>query len=100
MHHTSLYTALSFDCAVILMKTCVCVQPIAVLLCPGWEKVQAVYDLLEEMKVAPTLHPIIVVLGVGKDEAKAVRIPKNCERSTIFGDLASSAFLFSFSFLS
>lgn len=53
------------------------------LLCPGWEKVQAVYDLLEEIKVAPTLHPVIVLLGVGKDEAKAVRIPKNCERSTI-----------------
>lgn len=53
------------------------------LLCPGWEKVQAVYDLLEEIKVAPTLHPVIVLLGLGKDEAKAVRIPKNCERSTI-----------------
>ncbi|XP_041652126.1 putative ATP-dependent RNA helicase TDRD12 isoform X2 [Cheilinus undulatus] len=52
--------------------------PIAVLLCPGWEKVQAMYDLLDEMKVAQTLHPIIVVLGVGKDEAKDVKIPKNC----------------------
>ncbi|XP_034540637.1 uncharacterized protein tdrd12 isoform X2 [Notolabrus celidotus] len=52
--------------------------PIAVLLCPGWEKVQAVYDLLEETKVAQTLHPAIVLLGVGKDEAKAVKIPKNC----------------------
>ncbi|XP_070764009.1 putative ATP-dependent RNA helicase TDRD12 [Enoplosus armatus] len=52
--------------------------PIAVLLCPGWEKVQAVYDQLEELKVGPTLHPVIVLLGVGKDEAKAVRIPKNC----------------------
>ncbi|XP_026220621.1 putative ATP-dependent RNA helicase TDRD12 isoform X1 [Anabas testudineus] len=52
--------------------------PIAVLLCPGWEKVQAVYDLLEEIKVAQILHPLIVLLGVGKDEAKAVKIPKNC----------------------
>ncbi|XP_045892826.1 putative ATP-dependent RNA helicase TDRD12 isoform X2 [Micropterus dolomieu] len=52
--------------------------PIAVLLCPGWEKVQAVYDQLEELKVNTTLHPLIVLLGVGKDEAKAVRIPKNC----------------------
>ncbi|XP_076588920.1 putative ATP-dependent RNA helicase TDRD12 [Chaetodon auriga] len=52
--------------------------PIAVLLCPGREKVQAVYDLLEEMKVTPVLHPVIVLLGIGKDEAKAVRIPKNC----------------------
>ncbi|KAM9351967.1 putative ATP-dependent RNA helicase TDRD12 [Symphorus nematophorus] len=52
--------------------------PIAVLLCPGWEKVQAVYDLLEEIKVVQTLRPAIVLLGVGKVEAKAVRIPKNC----------------------
>ncbi|XP_070686471.1 putative ATP-dependent RNA helicase TDRD12 [Pempheris klunzingeri] len=52
--------------------------PVAVLLCPGWEKVQATLDLLEEFKVGPTLHPVSVLLGVGKDEAKAVRIPKNC----------------------
>ncbi len=49
------------------------------LLCPDCEKVQAVYDLLEELKVTPTLHPVTVLLGVAKDEAKAVRIPKNCE---------------------
>ncbi|KAM6926635.1 putative ATP-dependent RNA helicase TDRD12 [Lycodopsis pacificus] len=52
--------------------------PIVVLLCPGWEKVQAVYDLLEEMKVASVLRPVVLLLGTGKDEAKAVRIPKNC----------------------
>uniref|UniRef100_A0A8C4GVY8 RNA helicase n=1 Tax=Dicentrarchus labrax TaxID=13489 RepID=A0A8C4GVY8_DICLA len=52
--------------------------PLAVLLCPGWEKVQAVYDLLEELKVVPALHPAVVLLGIHKDEAKAVRIPKNC----------------------
>ncbi|XP_040894679.1 putative ATP-dependent RNA helicase TDRD12 [Toxotes jaculatrix] len=52
--------------------------PIAVLLCPGWEKAQGVYDLLEEIKITQTLQPAIVLLGVKKDEAKAVRIPKNC----------------------
>ncbi|KAK2842825.1 hypothetical protein Q5P01_013025 [Channa striata] len=52
--------------------------PLAVLLCPRWEKVQAVYDLLEERKVAQVLHPIVVLLGVNKDAAKAVNIPKNC----------------------
>ncbi|CAJ1055897.1 uncharacterized protein tdrd12 isoform X4 [Xyrichtys novacula] len=52
--------------------------PLAVLLCPGWEKVQAVYDLLEEIKVTQTLHPVVVLLGVGEDEAKTVKIPKNC----------------------
>ncbi|KAM3609762.1 uncharacterized protein V6R79_019935 [Siganus canaliculatus] len=52
--------------------------PVAVLLCPGWEKVQLVYELLEQVKVAPTLHPTIALLGVGKDEAEAARIPKSC----------------------
>lgn len=57
----------------------VCVQPVAVLLCPGWEKVQTVFDLLEETRLIQTLHPAIALLGVGKDEPKSVRIPKNCE---------------------
>ncbi|XP_074533971.1 putative ATP-dependent RNA helicase TDRD12 [Halichoeres trimaculatus] len=52
--------------------------PIVVLLCPGWEKVQAVYDLLDQIKVGQILHPVVVQLGHGKDEAKAVKIPKNC----------------------
>lgn len=56
-------------------------QPIAVLLCPGWEKAQIIYNLLEESKVSQTLHPIIVLVGIGKDEAKAVKFPKNCEQN-------------------
>ncbi|XP_078139145.1 uncharacterized protein tdrd12 [Centroberyx gerrardi] len=52
--------------------------PIAVLVCPGWEKAQAVSDLLEESQVTAMLRPLTVLLGVAKDEAKAVRIPKNC----------------------
>ncbi|KAF7646318.1 hypothetical protein LDENG_00189920, partial [Lucifuga dentata] len=52
--------------------------PVAVLLCPGWEKVQEVYELLKESHVTQVLHPITVLLGVGKDEAKTVKIPKNC----------------------
>ncbi|XP_075994068.1 putative ATP-dependent RNA helicase TDRD12 [Genypterus blacodes] len=52
--------------------------PIAVLLCPGWEKVQAVCDVLQERYVSHTLHPISVLLGAGKDEAKTTKIPKNC----------------------
>lgn len=70
-----------------------CVQPIAVLLCPGWEKVQVVYDLLEESKVAQILHPLIVLLGAGKDEAKAIKIPKNCEQNrsqSVSGQLLTS----------
>lgn len=51
------------------------------LLCPGWEKVQAVYDLLGVSKVSQKLYPTTVLLGINKDEAKSVKIPKNCELS-------------------
>ncbi|XP_058500478.1 putative ATP-dependent RNA helicase TDRD12 isoform X2 [Solea solea] len=52
--------------------------PIVVVLCPKWEKVQTVYDLLENIKGAQILHPFSLLVGVGKDEAKTVKIPKNC----------------------
>nr|XP_057931259.1 putative ATP-dependent RNA helicase TDRD12 isoform X2 [Doryrhamphus excisus] len=52
--------------------------PVGVLLCPGWEKVQLVCDLLEESKVSQSLNPISILLGTGKNEAKDVKIPKNC----------------------
>ncbi|KAF3855308.1 hypothetical protein F7725_023363 [Dissostichus mawsoni] len=55
-----------------------CNTPMAVLLCPGWEKVMVMMELLEEMKLKSVLQPYTLLLGVGKDEAKAVRIPKNC----------------------
>lgn len=58
-------------------------QPIAVLLCPSWQKVQVVYDLLTEIKVTAALHPAIVLLGIGKDEAKAFKIPKSCESASV-----------------
>lgn len=52
------------------------------MLCSGWEKAQVVYELLEEMKVNQTLHSIIILLGLTQDEAKAFRIPKNCESTS------------------
>ncbi|XP_056272378.1 putative ATP-dependent RNA helicase TDRD12 isoform X2 [Pseudoliparis swirei] len=51
--------------------------PVAVLLCPGWQKVQAVYDLLDETKAAAALQPISLLLGV-KGHAHNTTIPKNC----------------------
>ncbi|KAL7867851.1 hypothetical protein SRHO_G00092350 [Serrasalmus rhombeus] len=53
--------------------------PIAVILCPGWEKVQIVLDLLEESQTVVNLHPAAVLLGLGKDEAKNAKIQKNCQ---------------------
>lgn len=54
-------------------------QPLAVLLCPGWEKVLLLSELLEEMQVNHRLHATAVLLGLGEDEVQAFRIPKNCE---------------------
>lgn len=42
------------------------------------------YELLEEIKAAATLHPATALLGVGKDEAKTFKIPKNCESEPVF----------------
>lgn len=54
------------------------VQPIAVVLCHGWEKAQSVFDLLEKIPAAQSLHPAIVLVGE-KDEAKTVKLQRNCE---------------------
>uniref|UniRef100_A0A8C8IQX1 RNA helicase n=1 Tax=Oncorhynchus tshawytscha TaxID=74940 RepID=A0A8C8IQX1_ONCTS len=53
--------------------------PIAVILCPGWEKAQTVIDLLEESQTFQVLHPMVILLGLGKDEAKTVKIQNNCQ---------------------
>uniref|UniRef100_A0A3P9A9L1 RNA helicase n=1 Tax=Esox lucius TaxID=8010 RepID=A0A3P9A9L1_ESOLU len=53
--------------------------PIAVILCPGWEKAQAVFDLLEESHTVQDLHPMLILVGLGKDEAKNVKIQNNCQ---------------------
>lgn len=67
----------------------------AVLLCPGWKKAQLVSELLEELKVNQSLHSTVVLLGLGEDEAKAFRIPRNCE-STFSGLLGSGVHRFFF----
>lgn len=39
------------------------------------------YDLLVSTRIAHALRPFILLLGIGKDEVKTVRIPKNCEQN-------------------
>lgn len=58
-------------------------QPIAVVLCSGWEKAQVIYEQLEELKVNQSLHSIVILLGLKEEEAKASRIPKNCESASL-----------------
>uniref|UniRef100_H3BY61 RNA helicase n=1 Tax=Tetraodon nigroviridis TaxID=99883 RepID=H3BY61_TETNG len=50
--------------------------PLAVLLCPGWQKAQVVSELLEELKVNHSLHPTLVLLGLGEDQAQDFRVPQ------------------------
>ncbi|KAL0968592.1 hypothetical protein UPYG_G00268950 [Umbra pygmaea] len=53
--------------------------PIAVILCPGWEKAQTVFDLLEESQTTQHLHPMVILVGLGKDDATNVKIQKTCQ---------------------
>ncbi|MCJ8736009.1 hypothetical protein PDJAM_G00254050 [Pangasius djambal] len=53
--------------------------PIAVIVCPGWEKVESVLELLEESQAAVNLHPAAVLVGIGKNEAKQTKIQNNCQ---------------------
>nr|XP_055047822.1 putative ATP-dependent RNA helicase TDRD12 [Misgurnus anguillicaudatus] len=55
------------------------IGPVAVILCPGWEKVQTVLDLLEESKATHNLHPTSVLLGVDQNEPKKIKIQRNCQ---------------------
>uniref|UniRef100_A0A8C1IYS3 RNA helicase n=1 Tax=Cyprinus carpio TaxID=7962 RepID=A0A8C1IYS3_CYPCA len=53
--------------------------PTAVILCPGWEKVQTLLELLEDSKATYNLHPTSVLLGVDQEEPKKFKIPRNCQ---------------------
>ncbi len=49
------------------------------ILCPGWEKVQTVLELLEDSKATYNLHPTSVLLGVDQEEPKKFKIQRNCK---------------------
>ncbi|XP_030648181.1 LOW QUALITY PROTEIN: putative ATP-dependent RNA helicase TDRD12 [Chanos chanos] len=73
--------------------------PLSVILCPGWEKVQMVMELLEESQAAQCLHPAAALIGLGKDEATNFKIQKNCQLlvttpSSMARLLAAHCFLF------
>ncbi|MBN3316600.1 TDR12 helicase, partial [Atractosteus spatula] len=52
--------------------------PIAVILCPEWERAQLVFDTLEECSVRQPWNPMLILVGLQKEEAKAARIKKAC----------------------
>ncbi len=49
------------------------------ILCPGWEKVQTVLELLEDSKATYNLHPTSVLLGVDQEEPKKFKVQRNCK---------------------
>ncbi|KFU95995.1 Tudor domain-containing protein 12, partial [Chaetura pelagica] len=49
--------------------------PLALILCPGWKKAQLVFDLLKTYeKCSRRLHPMLIILGQNKEEARSVNI--------------------------
>ncbi|XP_007669681.2 putative ATP-dependent RNA helicase TDRD12 isoform X1 [Ornithorhynchus anatinus] len=54
--------------------------PLAVILCPGWKKAMLVFDLLTEYsRGTRPLHPMLVLVGLYKEEAKNMKLQKGCE---------------------
>ncbi|XP_030889936.1 putative ATP-dependent RNA helicase TDRD12 isoform X7 [Leptonychotes weddellii] len=54
--------------------------PLAVIVCPGWKKAQFTFELLEDYSTSSRpLHPILLTIGLHKDEAKNMKLPRGCD---------------------
>ncbi|XP_032181732.1 putative ATP-dependent RNA helicase TDRD12 isoform X1 [Mustela erminea] len=54
--------------------------PLAVIVCPGWKKAQFIFELLEDYSTSSRpLHPMLLTIGLHKDEAKNMKLPRGCE---------------------
>ncbi|CAM5093465.1 unnamed protein product [Natator depressus] len=54
--------------------------PIALIVCPGWRKAQLVFELLEKYgRCSRPLHPVLILLGLNKEEAKNMKLQRGCE---------------------
>ncbi|XP_043382282.1 putative ATP-dependent RNA helicase TDRD12 isoform X3 [Chelonia mydas] len=55
-------------------------KPIALIVCPGWRKAQLVFELLEKYgRCSRPLHPVLILLGLNKEEAKNMKLQRGCE---------------------
>lgn len=55
-------------------------QPLAVIVCPGWKKAQFIFELLEDYSTSSRpLHPMLLTIGLHKDEAKNMKLPRGCK---------------------
>ncbi|XP_054444946.1 putative ATP-dependent RNA helicase TDRD12 [Pteronotus mesoamericanus] len=54
--------------------------PLAVIVCPGWKKAQFIFELLGDYSVSSRpLHPMVLTIGLHKDEAKNMKLPRGCD---------------------
>uniref|UniRef100_H0WIW3 Putative ATP-dependent RNA helicase TDRD12 n=1 Tax=Otolemur garnettii TaxID=30611 RepID=H0WIW3_OTOGA len=54
--------------------------PLAVIVCPGWKKAQFICELLGDYNVSSRpLHPVLLTIGLHKDEAKNMKLPRGCD---------------------
>ncbi|XP_061243872.1 putative ATP-dependent RNA helicase TDRD12 isoform X2 [Bos javanicus] len=53
--------------------------PLAVIVCPGWKKAQFIFELLGDYSAScRPLHPVLLTIGLHKDEAKNMKLPRGC----------------------
>ncbi|KAM5236179.1 LOW QUALITY PROTEIN: putative ATP-dependent RNA helicase TDRD12 [Ctenodactylus gundi] len=54
--------------------------PLAAIVCPGWKKAQLIFELLGEYSMySRPLHPVLLTVGLHKDETKNTKLPRGCE---------------------
>nr|XP_033796159.1 putative ATP-dependent RNA helicase TDRD12 isoform X2 [Geotrypetes seraphini]XP_033796160.1 putative ATP-dependent RNA helicase TDRD12 isoform X2 [Geotrypetes seraphini] len=54
--------------------------PLVLFLCPGWKKAHHVFDLLLLYgKDSRQLNPLLLLIGLNKEEAKNMKLPRGCE---------------------
>ncbi|XP_055992076.1 putative ATP-dependent RNA helicase TDRD12 [Sorex fumeus] len=54
--------------------------PLAVIVCPGWKKAQFIFELLGDYNLSSKpLHPMLLTIGLHKDEAKNMKLPRGCD---------------------
>ncbi|XP_023582709.1 putative ATP-dependent RNA helicase TDRD12 [Trichechus manatus latirostris] len=54
--------------------------PLAVIVCPGWKKAQFIFQLLGDYSMSSRpLHPMLLTIGLHKDEAKNMKLPRGCD---------------------
>ncbi|KAH0619593.1 hypothetical protein JD844_000325 [Phrynosoma platyrhinos] len=60
-------------------------SPIALIICPGQRKAELVFELLEKYSYCSRpLHPILLSLGMNKEEIKSMRVPRGCKYNMTF----------------